>query len=78
MNLPERIGVVLRRYRYKKQMDQIDVAVAADCSRSFLSKVENGRTSISLEMFIRLCEALDGHPSDLLREITMETARKRQ
>lgn len=76
MTLPLQIGVILRRYRYKNQMTQIDLAAASDSDRSFISQIENGRTNISLETFLRLCDALGVPAWDVLKEATKNGAIK--
>jgi transcriptional regulator with XRE-family HTH domain len=68
MTFPETLGVVLRRLRNKQNMAQIDLAAAADCERSFISAIENGKTGLSIDLFLRLCDALDAQPWDVLKD----------
>lgn len=76
MNVAQKVGVVLRRYRYKNNMSQVDLAAAADSARSFVSDVENGKKNVSVETFVRFCEALETAPWDVLKEALTNTKNK--
>jgi transcriptional regulator with XRE-family HTH domain len=52
-------GVLLRRWRERRRMTQMDLAVAADSSTRHLSCLETGRALPSREMALRLAERLD-------------------
>ncbi|MBI4785462.1 MAG: helix-turn-helix transcriptional regulator [Chloroflexi bacterium] len=62
-----RFGAALRERRKQQGMTQAELAVAAGLSRSYLSEVECGQESISLERAERLAEALGCKLSDLLQ-----------
>ncbi len=77
MNPSARIGVILRRYRYQNDMTQIDLAAAADCDRSFISQIENGKAGLSMDLFLRLCDALDVPAWEVLKEATQQERKKK-
>ena len=52
-------GVVLRRWRERRRMTQMDLALAANASTRHLSYLETGRAQPSREMVMRLGEYLD-------------------
>jgi transcriptional regulator with XRE-family HTH domain len=52
-------GVLLRRWRQRRRMTQMDLAVAADSSTRHLSFLETGRAQPSREMVMRLAEYLE-------------------
>jgi transcriptional regulator with XRE-family HTH domain len=52
-------GVVLRRWRERRRMTQMDLALAADASTRHLSYLETGRAQPSREMVMRLGEYLE-------------------
>jgi transcriptional regulator with XRE-family HTH domain len=52
-------GVLLRRWRQRRRMTQMDLAAAADSSTRHLSYLETGRAQPSREMAMRLAERLD-------------------
>jgi len=52
-------GVVLRRWRERRRMTQMDLAFAANASTRHLSYLETGRAQPSREMVMRLGEYLD-------------------
>jgi transcriptional regulator with XRE-family HTH domain len=56
----------LKRERRRARMTQRDLAEAARLSPEFVSRIERGVTSPSLDTFLRLCRALECTPNDLL------------
>ncbi|HEY5127626.1 MAG TPA: cupin domain-containing protein [Bradyrhizobium sp.] len=55
----EYLGVRLRHGRMTKGLRLKDVAEAADCSESMISKIENGRAVPSLNALYRIAEVLE-------------------
>lgn len=53
------VGVLLRDWRQRRRMSQMDLALEADVSTRHLSFVETGRSRPSAEMVIQLAEQLD-------------------
>ncbi len=58
---PQRLGARLRLARQTRGLTLKALALAADCSESLLSKIENGKASPSLPMLHRLVQALDSN-----------------
>ncbi|WP_067855444.1 helix-turn-helix domain-containing protein [Nocardia shimofusensis] len=56
---PPQVGSLLREWRQRRRLSQLDLALAADTSARHVSYVETGRSRPSRAMVIRLCEALD-------------------
>ncbi|WP_378739128.1 helix-turn-helix domain-containing protein [Nocardia brasiliensis] len=54
-----RVGLLLREWRQRRRLSQLDLALSADTSARHLSYVETGRAKPSRTMVLRLCEALD-------------------
>jgi transcriptional regulator with XRE-family HTH domain len=54
-----RVGPLLRDWRRRRRMSQLDLALAAGVSARHVSFVENGRSHPSAEMVLRLAEVLD-------------------
>ncbi len=52
------LGRLLRLWRAKRGMSQLDLAMAADVSSRHLSFIENGKSRTSLEMVLRLADVL--------------------
>jgi transcriptional regulator with XRE-family HTH domain len=52
-------GVLLRRWRERRRMTQVDLAVAANSSTRHLSCLETGRSQPSREMVMHLAEHLE-------------------
>ena len=52
-------AVKLRELRKYKSLKQAYVAKELNISRSFLSKIENGKAILSVALFIEYCKILD-------------------
>jgi transcriptional regulator with XRE-family HTH domain len=53
------VGTLLRDWRQRRRLSQLDLAVEADVSTRHLSYVETGRAAPSREMLMRLAERLE-------------------
>jgi transcriptional regulator with XRE-family HTH domain len=53
------VGDLLREWRQRRQLSQLDLALAAEISARHLSFVETGRSKPTSEMILRLTEQLD-------------------
>lgn len=67
MDLRDAFAANLRRIRNAKGMSQDALALEANVSRSYLSKIEKGVFYVSLNVLGRLAEALEVEPAELLR-----------
>ncbi|MGI5286747.1 helix-turn-helix domain-containing protein [Nonomuraea polychroma] len=56
---PSRVGPLLRKWRQRRRLSQLDLANRADTSARHLSYMENGRARPSRAMLLRLSAALD-------------------
>ncbi|MEU6188633.1 helix-turn-helix transcriptional regulator [Nocardia sp. NPDC047038] len=54
-----RAGILLREWRQRRRLSQLDLALAADTSARHLSYVETGRAAPSRAMVLRLCDTLE-------------------
>jgi transcriptional regulator with XRE-family HTH domain len=57
-HVPPPVGTLLRRWRERRRLSQLDLACDAEVSTRHLSFVETGRSLPSREMLIRLAERL--------------------
>lgn len=57
-NVAARFGAAVRRRRLELSLTQADLAEAADLDRSYISQVERGKESISLDRAERIAVAL--------------------
>lgn len=53
------VGVLLRQWRERRRMSQLDLAIRTEVSTRHLSFVETGRSKPTREMLLRLCDQLD-------------------
>ncbi|WP_433425348.1 helix-turn-helix domain-containing protein [Microtetraspora malaysiensis] len=53
------VGELLRQWRHRRRLSQLDLAIAADVSARHVSLVETGKSHPSAEMILRLAEQLD-------------------
>src|SRR3984885_7532981 len=56
---PAHAGHLLRQWRQRRRLSQLDLALAADVSSRHLSFVETGRSRPTSDMILRLAEHLD-------------------
>ncbi|MEV6139286.1 helix-turn-helix transcriptional regulator [Nocardia sp. NPDC051990] len=54
-----RVGALLRDWRQRRRLSQLDLALAADSSARHISYMETGRAKPSRAMVLRLCDALE-------------------
>ena len=59
MNAQQPVGTLLREWRQRRRLTQMDLALEAEVSPRHLSFVETGRAQPSREMLLRLSEQLD-------------------
>ncbi|MHA4816581.1 helix-turn-helix domain-containing protein [Streptomyces aculeolatus] len=52
------IGDLLRQWRHRRRLSQLDLAIAADVSARHVSLIETGRTNPSADMVLRLADRL--------------------
>lgn len=55
----KKVGSLLREWRERRRLSQLDLALNAEISQRHLSFIELGRANPSREMILRLCERLD-------------------
>lgn len=59
MSIKQAIGEQIRNARIKKKKTQIEVSEATGLSRSYISDIENGRYTPSVETLVVLASYLD-------------------
>jgi transcriptional regulator with XRE-family HTH domain len=62
----EHILDTFRKRRYELRLSQEAVAGRAYMSQNCYNKIENGKTRLHLEVFVRLARALDLNPAELI------------
>lgn len=62
----QKLGESIKIYRLKAKMTQEELASKIDVSNTYISQLERGIHSPSLEAFIAICSALKIEPSTLL------------
>lgn len=62
------IGANIRYYRQLKELNQQTFAEIAGLSRQYLSKIEHGEASCSLNMLYRIAEILEVDIKELLNK----------
>lgn len=79
MTQEQAFGKVLRELREAAGMSQEELAHACDRHRTYVSLLERGQNSPSLQTIFRLARALDVEPSAFLKrvELLTRTARRR-
>jgi transcriptional regulator with XRE-family HTH domain len=65
-NYREIFAANLRRARHARGLSQEALAADADVNRRYLSDIEQGRTSVGLDIMVRLATILGIEPYELL------------
>lgn len=63
------IGDEIRKERPRKGLSQEQLAQKARIHRTYVSLLERNRKSPTIDVFFRVCDALDVTPSTMLRRI---------
>jgi transcriptional regulator with XRE-family HTH domain len=66
------LGKVLVRARERSGLKQLEVADRLGLPASYLSKVESGALRLDVIEFLRIAEALNADPAELLNELKGE------
>ncbi|RSN10570.1 transcriptional regulator [Nonomuraea sp. WAC 01424] len=53
------VGEMLRQWRHRRRLSQLDLAIAADVSARHVSLVETGKSNPSADMILRLADQLE-------------------
>lgn len=62
------IGARIRAFRHKRGMTSERLAELADTSKANISHIETNNTKLSLAMLVRIANALDVTPNELLSD----------
>lgn len=62
------IGSNLRKIRMQKGMMQIDVAIATDLHRTYVSRIETGQARITFTLLCRLVKGLEITSNELIED----------
>lgn len=66
------LGAVLSRAREQRKIKQSDLATKLQLPASYLSKIEKGARRLDVIEFIRIAEAMEADPSELIEEVRRE------
>ena len=61
-----RIGSNIRKIREKKNVSQQDLAAACNFEKSNMSRIEAGRTNLTIGTILKICEALQVKLADIV------------
>ncbi|MGJ8547480.1 MAG: helix-turn-helix domain-containing protein [Sulfitobacter sp.] len=68
MKLQEIVGLNIRNLRNSRGLSQEQLALAADIDRSYVSRIELAKVSVSLEILEQIALALGVAPKELFNE----------
>lgn len=63
----KKLGLLIKRQRNRNQMSQTELAEKSDLSVNYVGDIENGRKSISLNVFMKVSVALNLRADELLK-----------
>ena len=55
----KKFGARVRELRIEKGMSQLDLAVACGFEKTTISRIETGRTNVTLKTLLTLCDSLE-------------------
>jgi len=61
-----RIGLNIRKIREIKKISQQDLAAACNFEKSNMSRIEAGRTNLTIGTLLKICEALQVELAELV------------
>jgi len=67
----------LRELRKKAGLTQEEVGFRAGVSREYVSMLESGKNTPTIDVFIRLCDAIDTSPGELITRLARSRPNKR-
>ena len=73
INLPVKLGSLIRKYRLKLKLSQEAMAEKADIHRTYVSDIELGKVEISVTVASRIAKALKVPFSRLVKEAENKT-----
>ena len=59
LDYQKKFGLQLKKIRLRKGMSQLDLASYCNMEKTSISRIENGRTNITLKTIVLLSNALD-------------------
>lgn len=62
-------GEELKKLRLKAGLTQEEVAARAKVTREYVSMLESHKNSPTIEVFIRLCRAVEAVPADVIATV---------
>jgi len=68
----ESLGAVLRAERMRRGLTLRELSARARISLGYISELERGQKEASSEPLAALCDALDVHPSEVLRGVSLD------
>ena len=69
----KQLGNTIRRLRSAKDFSQEGFASACGLDRTYVGGVERGERNLSFKILLRIAEALDVEPSELLSELSSKS-----
>jgi len=61
-----RIGMNIRKIRNEKNISQQDMAALCNFEKSNMSRIEAGRTNLTIGTLLKICEALEVKLADIV------------
>lgn len=78
MDIEKAVGEELRASRERRRISQEQLGFDAGIHRTYVSLIERGLKSPTLNVLFRLCGALDVAPADFVRNVESRASAKRE
>jgi transcriptional regulator with XRE-family HTH domain len=74
--IQEALSIVIKRERDQKGLSQFDLAVGSDLHRTMIEFIERRKRMPTIHSFLKIAEALEVSPSQLMKELESEVSKK--
>jgi transcriptional regulator with XRE-family HTH domain len=61
-----KIGLRIRKLREEKEISQQDLAAACNFEKSNMSRIESGRTNVTIGTLLKICDVLNSKLIDII------------
>jgi transcriptional regulator with XRE-family HTH domain len=63
-----KLGARIKTIRKQKNMTQIALAIKCKFEKTNLSRIESGRSNLTMRTLFKICKALDIHETELFKD----------
>ena len=69
LEIQKKLGIRIRELRKQQGLSQLDLATRCDLEKTSISRVENGRTNLTLKTLLLITDGLQIELADIFNEL---------